>query len=124
MSKLVYVIDDDQDLRDVLSFALESDGYEVITFANALTAFHTLESLSEAHLPSLIFVDYLMPDLDGISFVKMMKSSTELLKRIPLVMNSAMGGLELMPEIPDDVLHLNKPMDLDELLAMTKSHCI
>ena len=123
MSKLVYVIDDDQDMREVLSFALESDGYQVMAYANALNAFESLENLSEKELPSLILVDYLMPDMDGVTFVKMMKESSDLLKKIPLVMSTAMGKKDFSQGFPDDVIHLSKPMDLDELLSVTRNFC-
>jgi two-component system alkaline phosphatase synthesis response regulator PhoP len=123
MTKLVYVIDDDQDMREVLSYALEADGYQVEAYENALKAFESLEHLSEKQLPSLILVDYLMPDMDGVSFVKLMKSSTDLLKKIPLVMSTAMGKKDFIQGFPDDVIHLSKPMDLDELLSVTRNFC-
>lgn len=123
MSKLVYIIDDDQDMREVLSYALESDGYEVMAYANASKAFDSLEHLEEKDLPSLILVDYLMPDMDGVTFVKLMKNSSAMLKRIPLIMSTAMGKKDFMEGFPSDVVHLSKPMDLDELLSVTRNFC-
>jgi two-component system alkaline phosphatase synthesis response regulator PhoP len=122
MTKLVYIIDDDQDMREVLSYALESDGYVVRAYSNAQNAFDSLQTLSENELPSLILVDYLMPDMDGVTFVKLMKNSTSL-KKIPLIMSTAMGRKDFLEGFPEDVVHLNKPMDLDELLSMTRNFC-
>lgn len=122
MNKLVYIIDDDQDMREVLSYALESDGYDVKAYANAQNAFDSLQTLSETDLPSLILVDYLMPDMDGVTFVKLMKSSTSL-KKIPLIMSTAIGRKDFLEGFPEDVVHLNKPMDLDELLSVTRNFC-
>jgi CheY-like chemotaxis protein len=122
MNKLVYIIDDDQDMREVLSYALESDGYDVKAYANAQNAFDSLQTLSETDLPSLILVDYLMPDMDGVTFVKLMKSSTSL-KKIPLIMSTAIRRKDFLDGFPEDVVHLNKPMDLDELLSVTRNFC-
>jgi CheY-like chemotaxis protein len=122
MNKLVYIIDDDQDMREVLSYALESDGYDVMAYSNAQNALDSLHSLSETELPSLILVDYLMPDMDGVTFVKLVKNSTSL-KKIPLIMSTAMGRKDFLEGFPEDVVHLNKPMDLDELLSMTRNFC-
>ena len=123
MKKLVYVIDDDQDMREVLSFALESDGYMVKSYENAIKAFDSLENLSEENLPSLILVDYLMPDMDGVTFIKLLQKSSEMLGNIPMVMSTAMGKKDLKQSLPANVIHMNKPMDLDELLSVTRSHC-
>lgn len=122
MRKNVVVIDDDEDVRDVIVFALESHGMKVIPFTNGREGFDGLVQSKE--LPGLVIVDYLMPEMDGITFINRLRSEhPERFKSLPIAVSSAMGKSdpELM-KIPD-LIYLHKPMDLDDLVAIAKKHC-
>lgn len=123
--KSILVIDDDVDIREVLVFALESEGFTVSSAENGRIGLDALLNASPAEHPGLIIVDYLMPEMDGIEFIKTIKAEhAESLGRIPIIISSAMGTA-----VSDEVEHLEgviklfKPMDLDDLLKIAHEHC-
>jgi CheY-like chemotaxis protein len=123
--KSVVVIDDDDDVRDVIVFALENEGFHVSSFANGKLGLDALRRMSLSDLPGLIIVDYLMPEMDGITFMKIIKEKySDTLGTIPLAMSSAMGSFDsMLPHDPNLIL-LHKPMDLEDLLQVARSHCL
>jgi two-component system alkaline phosphatase synthesis response regulator PhoP len=69
----IFVVDDDDDIRELLKYNLEINGHEVITCENGLTC---KEKLKERK-PDLILLDVMMPEMDGIELCESMKSSIE-----------------------------------------------
>ncbi len=121
MKRTVCIIDDDEDVRDVVTYALEDDGFEVIPYANPEEALEGLEESSM--IPGFFLLDYLMPKMDGLEFIKKIRSDySETLGKIPVALSSANGKLGL--EIPAGVLELQKPMDLDVLLDLVRDNCL
>lgn len=120
--KKVLVIDDDEDVRDVIVFALESSDLKVVPFANGREGFEALTAMQE--LPGLVIVDYLMPQMDGLTFINRLRSEhPEIFKSVPIAISSAMGKTESdLIGIPE-VIYLHKPMDLDDLVLLAKKHC-
>lgn len=122
--KQVFVIDDDIDVRDIIVYALETNGLNVIAFSNAEEALAVLNNCPNEKLPGLIIVDYLMPIMDGAEFVRtIQQSSRKELLTIPLAVSSAMGPQDEVLSQLQNVIHLPKPMDLDDLLRVVKKHC-
>lgn len=118
--KTIYIVDDDDDVREILSYALETDGHIVMAYANPKTALLHLLNLTQKEFPGMILVDYQMPELDGITFINEFRRMRPELKKIPTALNSASGTLEHSNKLPDDVILLTKPMDLDLLLGIIK----
>jgi two-component system response regulator FixJ len=65
-SKLVYIVDDDDAVRDALSLLVESAGYEVEAFETAVSALESCRTGS----PACIITDIRMPEMDGFEFQK------------------------------------------------------
>src|SRR5436190_20649462 len=59
--RIILVVDDDDDVRDVLRDVLEDEGYKVCTAANGRDALDRLKAL----VPCLIVLDLMMPIMDG-----------------------------------------------------------
>ena len=124
MTKPIYVIDDDLDIREVIEFALENSGFHVTSFANGESALKALNNSDSDNLPGLIIVDYLMPVMDGATFIHtVQKSTNKNILEIPLALSSAMGTSDPVLSDLKDVIHLPKPMDLEDLLQTAKEHC-
>lgn len=64
--KLVYIIDDDTGLRTAYAASLHKLGYEVETATDGQSALNLIKS----KVPDLILLDMLMPNMDGISFLR------------------------------------------------------
>lgn len=110
------VIDDDPDARDMLAAIVEKAGYTAATACNGREA---LEMLQEMR-PELIFLDVVMPDVDGHEFRQEQRRHLEWLK-IPTVV---MTGIDDEPMLDVAVEQtLRKPVRARDLLAIVERHC-
>lgn len=121
--KPIVVIDDDHDVRDVIVFALENDGFSVSSYENGREGLDALNEMKTESLPGLIIVDYLMPEMDGVTFINQIKNSFPKLANIPVAISSAMGAMNSSIIKDNDIILLHKPMDLDDLLKVARQHC-
>jgi CheY-like chemotaxis protein len=122
MNHPVCIIDDDDDVREVMSFALEYEGIQSIPFASAMQAEAYLSNLTPDYLPSLIFVDFMMPEMDGMEFITLMREKyPDTLGRIPMVLSTARLA-EDTDVMPAGVVKLEKPIDLDHFIRIAKEH--
>ncbi len=122
--KSVLLIDDDDDIREVMTFVLESNGFKVMSSSDAITGIHLLEKLGPKDYPGLIIVDYLMPEMTGVTFIQTIREKfPESLAKIPVAISSAMGPMDENILELKDVIKMFKPLDLDDLLRVARSHC-
>lgn len=89
MAKKILLADDEEDIKLVVKFYLESRGFTVVTAYDGLDAI----SLAESESPDLILLDVMMPVLSGFEVAKKLKSS-EKTAAIPIVMLSAASQAE------------------------------
>jgi two-component system, chemotaxis family, chemotaxis protein CheY len=87
MAKTIMIIDDSASLRQVVNIALKSAGYQVVQAENGRAALDQLQSAA----PNLILCDVNMPVMDGISFVKELKSLPDY-KFTPVIMLTTEAG--------------------------------
>ena len=112
----IAVIDDDQDIRTMVSWVLQREGFTVEAFADGRSA---LDSVTET--PDLILLDYMMPRLNAPEFLAARKEHS-VLRDPPVVVISA------YPELADTVVAetvgvVHKPIDLDLLIECVRYHC-
>ena len=111
----VLVIDDEMHMRDVLEIGLQQRGFTVRTAGDGLSGLKILENEEV----DVILLDVMLPKVDGISLIPMLRRSTE----APIVMLSAKGDVESrvlgLEAGADD--YLAKPFDFTELTARLKS---
>jgi DNA-binding response OmpR family regulator len=111
----IAVIDDEEDIRSLLSWELKSAGFEVRTAPDGPSGLDAVKDWD----PSLILLDVMMPQIDGISLLPRLRSLTQ----APIFVLSAKG------EIGDKVLGLErgadqyiaKPFETPELIARIRS---
>lgn len=112
------VIDDSNTIRKTTQALLTKAGYEVLTAADGFEAM----SLITDHRPDIIFVDIMMPRLDGYQTCSLIKSNRHF-KQTPVVMLSSKDGLfdRARGRVAGSEQHINKPFTQDELIqAITK----
>lgn len=68
----ILLIDDDEDILEFLQYNLEKEGYTVLTETNPLAGIEK----AKTHKPSLIFLDVMMPESDGIEICQIIRNST------------------------------------------------
>jgi CheY-like chemotaxis protein len=110
---LVVVVDDDFDIRAMLTMVLEIEGYRVLAAANGRDA---LEKLRDRPSPSLIVLDLMMPVMNGAQFRAAQRSSPEL-AAVPVVVLTGDGATAEMSATLDACAWLRKPIKLDTLLT-------
>lgn len=116
MSTKIYVIEDDYNIQEIVKLALESNGYEVKTFDNALDA---LEMMRNAK-PDMAIFDVMLPGMDGISAVKKIRETDE---KMPILILSAkdseLDKIQGLDSGSDD--YMTKPFSVLELTARVRT---
>ena len=118
MANKLLIIEDEPDLRELLSFTLSREGYDVMEAETAETALQMLDST----LPDLAMVDWMLPGMDGIELVKRLRRD-DVTEDLPIIMLTARG------EEPDKLKsfdvgiddYITKPFSPRELLARIKA---
>jgi two-component system response regulator FixJ len=112
----VYVIDDDEAMRDSLNFLLDSAGFGVTLFDDAQAFLDALPGLAFGCIVS----DVRMPGLDGIELLKRMKAQQS---PFPILIMTGHGDVPLAVEAMKlgAVDFLEKPFDDDRLTSMIES---
>jgi CheY-like chemotaxis protein len=110
VAKRILIVDDSSSNILLLSNFLNSEGYDVQTAAGGREA---LKLVSESK-PDLILLDIMMPDIDGISVLKKLRSD-ETTARLPVIVVSAVGETERIEAIKAIGVtdYLIKPIDFD-----------
>ena len=81
---LIYILEDDNSVRELEAYALQGNGFEVKGFEEPKSFYNALDTQK----PDLIIIDVMLPGEDGVSITKKLRASSEF-KRIPIVMVTA-----------------------------------
>ena len=110
----ILVIDDSKTIRRTAETLLSKEGCQVFT---AIDGFDALSKIAD-HQPDLIFVDIMMPRLDGYETCSLIKHN-KLFRETPVVMLSSKDGLfdRARGRIVGSEQYLTKPFTKDELLG-------
>ncbi|MCK5663449.1 MAG: twitching motility response regulator PilG [Thiotrichaceae bacterium] len=116
----VMVIDDSKTIRRTAETLLKKSGCEVFS---AIDGFDALSKILE-HRPDIIFVDIMMPRLDGYQTCALIKNN-KMFKSTPVIMLSSKDGLfdRARGRIVGSEQYLTKPFTKDELLGAI-SNCV
>src|SRR5262245_14040033 len=114
-SQAILAVDDDPAILDVVAQVLADEGYHVLTAGGGRTAVE----LARAQLPKLILLDLMMPEMNGWQVVAELRSSPQT-RAIPILLLSARRDTELMANHLGVSSYLEKPFDLDELVARVR----
>ncbi len=111
-AQYILVVDDEPDIRQLVSEILEDEGYRVVTAENAVKA----RELHRSRKPDLILLDIWMPGQDGISLLKEWRESDTLC--CPVIMMSGHGTIETAVEATKLGAYdfIEKPLSLAKML--------
>ncbi|PNS07480.1 twitching motility response regulator PilG [Solilutibacter silvestris] len=115
----VMIIDDSKTIRRTAESLLKREGCEVVT---ASDGFEALAKIVEQH-PHIIFVDVMMPRLDGYQTCALIKNN-QVFKSTPVIMLSSKDGLfdKAKGRIVGSEQYLTKPFTREELLGAIQAH--
>ena len=115
---MIYCVEDDASIRELVVYTLQSTGFEAVGFINGEAFFQALKTV----LPKLVILDIMLPGEDGITILKRLKASSQT-KNIPVIMATAKGseydkviGLD---SGADD--YIPKPFGMMELVSRVKA---
>ena len=115
----VMVIDDSTTIRRTAETLLVREGCEVVT---ATDGFEALAKIAD-HNPQIIFVDIMMPRLDGYQTCALIKNN-QTFKSVPVIMLSSKDGLfdKARGRIVGSEQYLTKPFTREELLSAIRTY--
>ncbi|MCH8098864.1 MAG: twitching motility response regulator PilG [Proteobacteria bacterium] len=110
----ILVVDDSKTIRRTAETLLSKEGCQVFT---AIDGFDALSKIAD-HRPDIIFVDIMMPRLDGYETCSLIKHN-KMFKKTPVIMLSSKDGLfdRARGRIVGSEQYLTKPFTKDELLG-------
>ncbi len=116
--KTILVVDDEQDLLDLIDYNLKKAGFEVLQAENGEEGVATARD----HQPDLILLDIMMPKMDGIEAVEILRND-ERLKNIPVIFLTARGDEKTevagLDKGADD--YITKPISFSTLISHIKA---
>ena len=115
----VMVIDDSKTIRRTAETLLKKEGCDVVT---AIDGFEALAKISDQQ-PNIIFVDIMMPRLDGYQTCALIKNN-QMFRSTPVIMLSSKDGLfdKARGRIVGSEQYLTKPFTREELLGAIRRH--
>ena len=115
---MIWCIEDDKNIRDIEIYTLKSTGFEAVGFSNGRDFFKALDT----HIPELIILDIMLPDMDGVEVLKKLKQNSKS-SDIPVIMATAKGmeydKIQSLDLGADD--YLVKPFGLMEMVSRIKA---
>lgn len=115
----VMVVDDSKTIRRTAETLLQREGFDVVTVVDG---FEALSKITESN-PDIIFVDIMMPRLDGYQTCALIKNS-EQYRNTPIIMLSSKDSLfdRAKGQVVGSDEYLTKPFSKDELLDAIRTH--
>ena len=115
MSKKILIVEDYEDTRSFMKYLLEDKGYQVCEARDGIEAF---DRFKQQH-PDIILMDIMMPFMDGIETIKLIRDMPEY-RSTKIIVTTAddTPAIKLRSQASGADGYLNKPIDVDLLEAM------
>lgn len=114
----ILVVDDEQDLLDLIEYNLKKEGFDVIKAEDGKEGI----KMARKHSPNLVLLDIMMPKMDGLEAVEVMRGDEDL-KHIPIIFLTARGDekteVEGLNKGGDD--YITKPISTTKLISRIKA---
>lgn len=113
----IYIVEDDDSIRQLVLYALKNSGYEVQGFPCGTDFF----TVAKEQAPDLLLLDIMLPDMDGIQILRQVRTSS--FSHIPVMMLTAKGSefdkVNALDSGADD--YMTKPFGVMELISRVKA---
>ena len=115
---LIYIVEDDTNIREIESFALKNSGYQIQDFSCAKEFYRAVKEKK----PDLVILDIMLPDEDGMEILQKLRKNAET-KRLPIMMVTAksteLDRVKGLDTGADD--YMTKPFGVMELISRVKA---
>jgi len=114
--KEILIIDDSNTNLVLLESLLRKNGYIVHSALNAKEGIKTMQQ----SVPDLIYLDLVMPEVDGLKFIQMIRERDEW-KEVPVIIISAVSDKKIIRQsIEMGVIdYITKPIDIEKIISLT-----
>ena len=116
---LIYIVEDDVNIREIETFSLKNSGYTVMDFECAKDFYHKLSD----KVPDLILLDIMLPDEDGLEILRKLRKNPET-RKVPIIMVTAktteIDKVKGLDSGADD--YLTKPFGVMEITIDNEKH--
>ena len=115
---LIYILEDDEQILEMMTYALQSSDYEVAGFQSAFALYQQLSQ----RLPSLILLDLMLPEEDGLTVLKKLRSDPVYQDLRIIIVSAKSSELDKVRGLDlgaDD--YLTKPFGIMELISRVKA---
>lgn len=115
MPKTIFILEDNDDLRELYALILKDEDYQISSFATVT------EFMESAHqIPDLYLLDVMLPDGDGIQLCSELRNNPQS-SQVPVIMISAhKGGTEVKRRCPGAEF-IPKPFDIEDLITQIRA---
>lgn len=115
---MIYYVEDEEDIRDLVIYTLESVGMEAKGFPDAASFYGAMKE----SMPDLVLLDIMLPDEDGVSVLKKLRRNPDT-RDIPVIMATAKGAeydkVQALDLGADD--YVTKPYGMMELVSRIRA---
>jgi two-component system phosphate regulon response regulator PhoB len=115
LDKTIYIVEDNDDIRELVEYLLEIEGYKVSGFPNATSFKEEIENSK----PDMFVLDVMLPDGNGIDICNSLKSSPRT-KDTPVLLMSANTNVAMVSSGSKADDFISKPFDIDDLVNRVK----
>ena len=119
MKKSIFILDDTEDIRNIITEILKEKNYEVTGFAN-IKDFRKGIAFAQ---PDLFILDVMLPDGNGIDVCDELKDN-RYTRHIPILMMSANNAYAAAKKMCETEDFINKPFDIDEFIEKVEDHLL
>ena len=115
---LIYIVEDDESIREIEEFALKNSGHKVLGFEDAKSFYKQIADV----IPDLVLLDIMLPDENGNEIVKKLRRSPYT-KKLPIIMVTAKtADIDLVKGLEDGADdYIKKPFSVMELISRVKA---
>lgn len=114
----IYIVEDDENIREIETFALKNSGYSTMAFNCAKDFYKKVAEKT----PDLVMLDIMLPDEDGLEIIRKLRSRSET-KRVPIIMvtakDSEIDKVKALDIGCDD--YITKPFGVMEMISRVKA---
>ena len=115
---LIYIVEDDESIREIEEFALKNSGHKVLGFPDAKSFYKQMTEV----IPDLVLLDIMLPDENGNEIVKKLRRNSNT-KKLPIIMVTAKtADIDLVKGLEDGADdYIKKPFSVMELITRVKA---
>ena len=122
-ARFIMIIDDSPTICKILEVTLSRQGHQVMSFQQPVLALHALFQTKEVPFPDLLFVDLILPRMNGFQVIQFMRDHAQS-RHIPIIVISRRDGLmdRLKARIVGANEYVTKPFKIQDIVKLVQRY--